>query len=124
MTASWSRYMLTPVETTTRGLCRVEAGGCQLLQPGIARLEVDRHQPQPIGHAEAKLDQAPALPCLRSRPVDLEHAEARGDLGPALGEGVEPRAEDDVWPTPRSACSATRSSMKRARATIDARKAL
>ena len=45
-----------------------------------------------------------------------------GELRPALGEGVEARAEDDVLvDAALPACSATRSSMKRARATMEAR---
>ena len=94
--ASLVRYMLTPVEATTAGRAGVEARGRQPLPPGVARLEVDRHEPQKRRDAEAELDQALALPRLRTGLVDLEHAQARGELGPALGEGVQARAEDDV----------------------------
>ena len=54
-------------------------------------------------------------------PIDLEHAQARRDVAAALRERVEAGAEDDVLGDARARCSATRSSMKRARPTIDAR---
>ena len=79
-----------------RRLAGIEAGGRQPLPPGSARLEVDRHEPQPLRDAEAELDQALSLPGLRTRLVDLEHPQAGGDLRPALGEGVEAGSEDDV----------------------------
>ena len=60
-----------------RRLAGVEAGGRQPLPPGVARLEVDRHEPQPLRDAEAELDQALSLPGLRTGLVDLEHPQAR-----------------------------------------------
>ena len=90
--ASLVRYMLTPVEATTAGRAGIEAGAPRARShQRVARLEVDRHEPQPVGNAEAELDQALALPRLRAGLVDLEHAQARGDLRPALREGVEAR---------------------------------
>ena len=74
----------------------IEARGRQPLPPGVARLEVDRHEPQPRRDAEAELDQALALPGLRTGLVDLEDPQAGGELRPALGEGVQAGAEDDV----------------------------
>ena len=79
-----------------RGPAGVEAGGRHAVAPRSARLEVDRHQPQPVRDAKAELDQPPALPGLRAGPVDLEHSDAGGDLRPALGKRVETGAEDDV----------------------------
>ena len=72
-----------------------EAGGRQLLPPG-ARLEVDRHEPQPLGDAESELHQAAALPGLRTRAVDLEDPHSRGNLRPPLGKGVEASSQKDV----------------------------
>src|SRR6185437_12508903 len=61
---------------------RIEARGREPVPPVIACLEVDRRQSQPVGNAEAKIDQALALPRLRLRP--------------ALREGVESGAEYEV----------------------------
>jgi hypothetical protein len=66
------------------------------LPPILARLEVDRDEPQPLWDAEAEFDQTLPLPLLRTGLVDLEDPQARGDLRPALGEGVQARSEDDV----------------------------
>ena len=96
--ASLVRYMLTPVDATTAGRAGVEARRRQPLPPRVARLEVDRHEPQERRDAEAELDEALALPGLRAGLIDLEHQQAGGELRPALGEGVEARAEDDVLP--------------------------
>src|SRR6185312_1035511 len=78
-----------------RRLAAVEAGLCQRV-PGIARLEIDRHEAQPRRQAEAEGRQALPFPGLRPWAVDLEEREVRGDLGPALREAVEARAEDHV----------------------------
>ena len=96
--ASLVRYMLTPVDATTAGRAGVEARRGQPLPPGVARLEVDGHEPQERRDAEAELDEALALPRLRAGLIDLEHEQAGGELRPTLGEGVEPRSEDDVLP--------------------------
>src|SRR5213075_1294621 len=45
---------------------------------------------------EAEVDEALALPRLRARRIDLEHEQTGGKLRPTLGEGVQPRSEDDV----------------------------
>src|SRR2546422_2601515 len=74
----------------------MKAGVRHLLPPARPRLEVDRHEPQPLRDAEAELDQALPLPGLRTRLVDLEDPQAGGDLRPALGERVQAGAEDDV----------------------------
>ena len=94
--ASLVRYMLTPVEATTAGWPASKPAAVEPFPPGIARLEIDRHEPQPVRDAEAELDQALPLPGLRTGLVDLEHPQAGGDLRPALGEGVQAGAEDDV----------------------------
>src|SRR5467141_368444 len=94
--ASLVRYILTPVEATT--------AGCQPLPPVVARLEVDRNEPQPLRDAETELDQALSFPSLRTRPVDLEYPQARGDLRPALGERVQAGAEDDVLGDAAAGC--------------------
>jgi hypothetical protein len=62
------------------------------LPPGVACLEVDRNESQPLRDAEAELDQALSLPGLRARLVDLEYKQAGGDLRPALGESVQAAA--------------------------------
>ena len=67
---------------------RIETGGCQPLPPGFARLKVHRHEPQPIGEAEAEFDQPPPFPGLRAGAIDFEDRHAGGNLGAALGEGV------------------------------------
>ena len=51
----------------------VETGRRHLLPPVPAGLEVDRHEPQPVGDAVAELDQALALPGLGAGLIDLEH---------------------------------------------------
>src|SRR5438270_10970350 len=56
-----------------RRLAGVKADGIEPLPPGTARLEIDRHQPQPLRDAEAELDQALALPGLGPGLVDLEY---------------------------------------------------
>ena len=56
-----------------RWLVGLEAGRGQLLPPGPVRLEVERHEPQPVGDAVAELDQALALPGLGAGLIDLEH---------------------------------------------------
>jgi hypothetical protein len=86
--------MLTPVEATTAGGATRRA----VTRSRVARLKVDRHQPQPVGHAVAELGQALPLPGLGPGLVDLEHPQPRGEAGPALGEGVQARAQDDVLP--------------------------
>ena len=45
-----------------RRQARIEARRNQLLRPGLARLEVHWHQPQPVGNTEAQLDQPVPLP--------------------------------------------------------------
>src|ERR1700722_1738786 len=79
-----------------RRLPGINAAGGQLVPPGPARLEVDRHQSQPRGDTEALLDETSALPRLGAGLVDLEHPEVGGDLGLALGEGIQTGAQDDV----------------------------
>jgi hypothetical protein len=78
------------------GLVCVEAGARQPLPPVVARLEVHRHQPQPIRDAIAELDQPLPLPGLCPWLVDLEHPQPGGHLRSALGEGVQARPEEDV----------------------------
>src|SRR5207302_7087370 len=56
-----------------RRLAGVKAHGIEPLPPGTARLEIDRHQPQPLRDGEAELDQALALPGLGTGLVDLEY---------------------------------------------------
>jgi membrane protein DedA with SNARE-associated domain len=59
--ASLVRYMLTPVEATTAGRpASNPAPASRSLQDRPARLEVHRHQPQPVGDAVAESGQAPA----------------------------------------------------------------
>ena len=94
--ASLVRYMLTPVEATTAGWPASKPAAASRSHQDVARLEVDRHEPQPLRDAEAELDQALPLPGLRTGLIDLEHPQAGGDLRPALGEGVQAGAEDDV----------------------------
>ena len=77
-------------------LVGVESGRRQLLPPRPAGLEVHRHEPQPLGDAEAEFHQPLALPVLRTGLVDLEDPQAGGDLRSALGEGVQAGAEEDV----------------------------
>jgi hypothetical protein len=86
--ASLVRYMLTPVEATTAG--RLAS------KPAADRLEIHRHQAQPLRDAEAEVDQALALPGLGTGLVDLEYLQPGGDLRPALGEGVQAGSEDRV----------------------------
>jgi hypothetical protein len=78
------------------GTLRVEAHAFERGPPRRARLEVDRHEAQPIRNRKAELDEALPLPRLRARLIDLEHAEPRRELGPSLREGVEPRPEEHV----------------------------
>jgi hypothetical protein len=66
------------------------------LPPGIACLEIDRHEAQKWRNAETKIDKALAFPRLLARLIDLEHAQTGGKLWPTLGEGVQTRTEDDV----------------------------
>ena len=80
-----------------RPVC-IEAGFRQPLPPRFARLEVDRHEPQVRRNAEAEVDQALALPRLRTGPIDLEHEQPGGELRSTLGKGVQARSEDDVLP--------------------------
>src|SRR5262249_37860147 len=61
-------------------------------------VEVDRRKSQERRDAEAKLDEALALPRLRTGPIELEHEQTGDELGSTLGEGVRSRSEDDVLP--------------------------
>ncbi len=120
--ASLVRYMLTPVDATTAGLSGVEAGG-QRAHPtttrriskstGTRRSQSGTPKPSSTRRAAS----TPGCPAGRPRRSCRREAE----VGPALGERVEAGAEDDVLADAAAACSATRSSMKRARATIEAR---
>jgi hypothetical protein len=65
--------MLTPVEATTAGSPASKPAGLEPVAPGIARLEIDGHEPQPFRNAEAEFDQTLPLPGLRTPPVDLEY---------------------------------------------------
>ena len=94
--ASLVRYMLTPVDATTAGRPGSKPAADKPVPPALPGLEVDRHQAQPVGDAEAELDEAATLPRLGAGLVDLEDPEAGAELGPALGESVEAGAEDDV----------------------------
>jgi len=51
----------------------VEAGLLQSLPPRVARLEIDGHEPQERRNAVAEVDEALALPRLRTGLIDLEH---------------------------------------------------
>ena len=79
-----------------RGLVGTKARRRQRWPPRSTRLEVDRHEPEPIGDAVAQLDQALALPGLRGWLVDFEHPHPRGDVWPTLGERVHSGAQDHV----------------------------
>ena len=94
--ASLVRYMATPVEATTAGWPASKPAVTSRSHQDGARLEVDRHQPQPLWDAEAELDQALPLPGLGTRLVDFEHPQAGRDRRPALREGVQAGSEDDV----------------------------
>jgi hypothetical protein len=92
--------MLTPVEATIAGRCAskpTQAHAFERGPPRRARLEVDRHEAQPIRNRKAELDEALPLPRLRARLIELEHAQPRRELGPSLREGVEPRAPRSTY---------------------------
>lgn len=84
---------MTPVAATTAG--RPGSRPRDQLPPPVP-LEVDRHQPQPLGDAVPQLGQPLPLPGLRPGPVDLEHPERGGDVRPTLGEGVQSGSQEDV----------------------------
>lgn len=81
----------------------------ELIAPVASRVEIEWHEAQPLRDAAPEFNQPRTFPCLRTRPVDLEHRETGGDLRLALCEANQ-------------ACPSTRSSMKQARATMEARK--
>jgi len=51
--------MLIPGGGHDRWLARIETFGREPLLPGAARLEVDRHEPQPLRDAEERRARAP-----------------------------------------------------------------
>ena len=117
--ASLVRYMLTPVEATIAGRpdrsLRPPAAPTRRRPP---RSRPARAAATPGCRSRARSGAAASTP--EAGPVDLEHAAWR-HLRPALREGIQAGAEDDVLADAATTCSTTRSSMKRARATIEAR---
>jgi hypothetical protein len=79
-----------------RGAPGVKARRCQALPPYLARLEIDRDKLQERRDAEAEVDEALALPGLRTGPIHLEHEQPRGQFRAALGERIQAGSEDDV----------------------------
>ena len=92
--ASRVRYMLTPVEATTAGRPASKPAAASCSPPGVARLEVDRHEiaASPERRSRARRGAGASTP--GTGLIDLEHLQARGDLRPALGEGIEARRRE------------------------------
>jgi len=53
-----------------------EAGSHELIPPGLACFNIDRHEAKPIRNTETKLDQTPVLPRRYPWLADLEYLEA------------------------------------------------
>ena len=94
--ASLVRYMLTPVEATTAGRPASKPAAASRSHHASPASKSTGTSRRNDGNAEAELDQALALPRLRTGLIDLEHEQTGGELRPALGEGVQARSEDDV----------------------------
>lgn len=104
-----------------RRLSGIKAGLRQPVPPSLSRLKIDWHKSQPLRNAEAELDQPLSLPGLRPgrSTSNKNRREAISGLRRAKVSSPAPRMT--YCRARRTACSTTRSSMKRARATIEAR---
>ena len=71
--ASLVRYMLTPVEATTAGLFASKSASSSRPHHVSPASKSTPHEPQERPDAEAEVDKALALPCLRTGSIDLEH---------------------------------------------------
>ena len=119
--ASFVRYMLTPVEATTAGSPGVEACGPQLVPPRGR----PRSRPAPAEAMRGRRSRAPS-DAGASRPADRDgplrrRAGREAISGRRWANVSSPAPRSTYWSTPRTASAVTRSSMNRARATMDAR---